>query len=314
MSFKHTYRDWKEGNLLWNDIVSNEFEESYISNECKSKIDVEQKQLFNSISKNHLLILVDEFAIKNRDVISKTDSIISYLKTIENLFNGVINNFGDTKVIFQEKVPPYSYSAITKRKLIPPLSIDAFNEVDIQMIREARTKFLSSGKWNFKVIETPKINKLVNHPTYQAEVWAKTYYDFAKRLNLNNGNFRNTFNSKVHSYLLKSLRVSLHKGSFISKTTDVELFIKIFKSCYLFSDERIIWLKSLSSLNYFISELEKLGLEYPKDYDKWEVVANCFAKERDKKISKDSLRKIKKSEILLDDKKRIDGMISFIKR
>ena len=38
MKYKYTYQDWVDENIIWNSIVTNEFEDDYISKNCIEQI------------------------------------------------------------------------------------------------------------------------------------------------------------------------------------------------------------------------------------------------------------------------------------
>lgn len=315
MVYKYSYNDWLNGTIIWNDIISHEIDGCYISDKCREKIIKRQKTIFNKLTKAHLHSLINGLKLETKSSVRDEEIIDSHLKTIDNLFSGLIDGFENTEVILYTKADPDSYSDILLKKQIPPLMVTTFDKGDIERIRESKQKyFMNNGVWNYSVIETQEMHNLVKYADYQAEVWASAYYEFRTMLLDNKGNFKNTASFGLNKDNLRALRNKLTDNNFIVKTNS-ELFLRIFSGTFLYDEEKITWNSSISCLNYFISELEYFGMHTPKGFGKWDCIGNSFRSSNiDIAIKPEALRKVKKSEITFNDKEKIDNIISFLKR
>lgn len=174
------------------------------------------------------------------------------LKTIDNLFNGKIEDFADAIILDQEQAMTAPLLIELYNKVIPPLNIVSFNEYDIYGIRKAHLEFYTSNQWNIEVIETLNRIELWKYIDFRNTIFSSTYHVFPLRLRQYKGVVSNTFQSNIDGFLLARLPVDIIKHGFISPETDRELFIKCFHGYYLLNDERFDWLKSLDCLRYFI--------------------------------------------------------------
>jgi len=312
MVFKHTYQDWKQGNIIWNSIESNKYVKDYISDACKEKIKLKQRQILKYESTKLVENLVSTYNLDRRNDTNRTTTFNKFLETINNLLNGDVDSFKDTIILDEEEAMTQPSPIENKVKIVPPLDWLSFSKIEIIGIQKAYQDFYKFGKWNAEVVETPKREELWKYVDFRYTVFAKAYHDFGKRLRQYDGLVSNTFQSKIDSYYLALLRSDLIRLRFISNHTDRELFIKMFQGYYLMSNERVIWIKNLDCLRYLIILLEKL-ISHHREYGKWQVVCNCFVKDGNIAINPDSLRKATKIENNPIEKQQLEDVISRIR-
>ena len=295
---------------MWNSIVSNRYENNYISQGCKLQIQQAQEQIFKQESENLLENLIASYNLNRRKDTNRGSTINKLLDTINNLFYGDIDSFENTIILDEEQAMTQSLPIEFKNKLIPPLNWASFNKSDIKYIQDAYSKFNETGNWDYSVVETSNKERLFTHVNFRYSLFAKAYHDLSKSLRQYNGVINNTFESEIDSDVLARLRVDLMKHGFIAKEADRLLFIKIFQGYYLLQSERINWLKSLDCLRYFIITMNIL--KHQKEYGKWEVASNCFLN-NNVIINPDTLRKATKIDKSPIEKQQLESILSSIK-
>lgn len=308
MTFKYTYKDWQEGSIIWNSIESNKYEKNYISEDCIAKIRKHQQVILRNESNKITENLIRSYISNRRKSRDRNTLLSGLLRTIDNLLNKDVDSFKDTTVLDEKQAMMETIPKELKVKVIPPLNWTTFERNQIFWIQEAYSHFYTLNEWNIEVVETPIEEQLSTFVEYNGTIRAQAFIEFARRLRQYEGVIFNTFKSEVNDFNLGQLRVDLINRGFIAKTTNRELFIKMFQGYYLFKNERLNWLKNLDSLRYFITQLDS-KLTYSREYPKWVVVCNCFMKD-DKDINSESLRKATKIDNYSKEKVRLENIVS----
>ncbi len=309
MSYKYSHKDWEEGKITWTDIESHKYQKDFISNECVCKIQKHQQKILDDESYRYTENLVKGYIFNRRKSSSRSTLVSGLLKTIDNLLNKDVDSFKDTIVLDEEQAMKEAVPKEYIVKVIPPLNWTNYDRSDIYWIQQAYSNFYTLGQWDIEVVETSNKKHLSKYVEFKGAVLAKAYIDFARRLRQYEGDILNTFKSDMSDYELGKMRVDLIKRGFISKNTNRKLFIKAFQGYYLFKNERIVWLKNIHTLRYFIIQLGT-KLSYQKEYGKWQIVANCFVQYNSETIDPDTVRKANKIDEYPLEKTRLDNTLS----
>ncbi len=310
MPFRYTYKDWKEGKVLWNGIDSNWDKNNYISKECIIQINSEQEEIFNKEARLITEKLLGSYVVEKRTDTNRETTIKNIYKTVENLLVGDIKSFGDTSVIFETRGDNFfELSDEINRKQIPPSNWDDFDEIEIRSIQNSYKNYKNRGNlWDYKTVQTPSIETLEKHVDFKSEVNAKAYLDFSNHLRRFDGDIYNSFHSYIPEHKLSKVRSRLKKAAFIDESTNSIYFERVFQKKYIFKGERINWIGSKRALRHFIKKIETT-FDVSERRSKWHILQNCFIHNGDE-IDPDSIRKAKPTKKSADEVEQITEILT----
>lgn len=309
--YRYTVEDWLAGGIKWMDIETNRHSGNYISEQDIEAIRNNQKKVFDEEFSKKFNKKKSEFVTSLRGVPNRPLEISRNIRTHENIIWGNIEEFEDeemAEIVNWNYKDPEFYSV----KVVPPLGLTDFDQIDLEGIQKAYAYRRDTGEWKYETVEVFDRIELHRFSEFIGHLNAKVSHELLKYLT-------NVKDTPYNSYLIEDKYIDkvdllcsgLKRNGYISRKEERGNLKKIFNGKYILQDQRINWFGSQNSLNYLITKIKPI-VRLSKNYGLQETASNCFLL-KGEEINPENLRKASGDKIDIEETSKMDKIIAKLK-